>query len=483
MRKIIIYTLLAFVVSIANAQEIRLQQSTGGKSDPSTSDELINESFDGTFPPAGWSLDPSSVITTHKNYENYWVSPTEAWNTRSGVAIQPVLDDANVGYAVFDAYWTGKGEQSLITPTLCPNAENYTLEFTVVQILVAPTYLDEGIEMYVEISTNGGLSWTNSTQNIMEYITNYNQHQGSQYIEMDGAFLGLDLSSYINQNIKVRFRGISDFGGAWAAIDDVKGIPFSTGDNNEECAVTTFPWIENFEKTTALDCWNVVDANGDGISWMLTDDGSEKNKAAGSFSWYMDALYPDDYLISPRITLKEDTRYTLSYNAGSVVSEFMPFYLETYSLMISTDGLNLSSFKEIYKETLPQPEFRTLEFSLDEYAGEDIYIAFRHHESFDEYILLIDNVKVEETTDDVAIDMVENSQIRIYPNPATDVLTVSSQSEMEKVSIYNTAGIELYSMVVGSNEHRVNVERFAAGIYILKVITEGKETVRKFMVK
>ncbi|MBD3582704.1 T9SS type A sorting domain-containing protein [Flavobacterium selenitireducens] len=66
----------------------------------------------------------------------------------------------------------------------------------------------------VQISTNGGTSWTN--------IRNHNSNQGAS----DGLVTdNVDLSAYINQsNLKIRFNYVANvgwFGTAWWAIDDV----------------------------------------------------------------------------------------------------------------------------------------------------------------------------------------------------------------------------------------------------------------------
>ena len=72
----------------------------------------------------------------------------------------------------------------------------------------------------------------------------------------------------------------------------------------------------------------------------------------------------------------------------------------------------------------------------------------------------------------------ENS-ITIYPNPAENVINISSPNQINNITIYNYVGQTVYQ----GNSTRINTGNFKAGVYIIKVETwKGVET-RKFTVK
>jgi hypothetical protein len=75
-----------------------------------------------------------------------------------------------------------------------------------------------------------------------------------------------------------------------------------------------------------------------------------------------------------------------------------------------------------------------------------------------------------------------NSEIRIYPNPATNELNISLGGlQAEQVRLYSADG-RLLSEVHQPVSNRIDISHLAAGIYIAEVIS-NKETIRKRWVK
>lgn len=82
------------------------------------------------------------------------------------------------------------------------------------------------------------------------------------------------------------------------------------------------------------------------------------------------------------------------------------------------------------------------------------------------------------------IDAVEAQQLSVYPNPATDQLTVSSASVMQQVSIIDAAGREVYRRAdVNSVRTTIDVSSLEAGIYTVRTITDGGEAARRVVIK
>jgi len=72
---------------------------------------------------------------------------------------------------------------------------------------------------------------------------------------------------------------------------------------------------------------------------------------------------------------------------------------ENYSVLISTTGTDEADFTEVFTETLdeetPQWEYQHREEELEDLEeGDDIHVAFRHHDSEDNDRLVIDNVRI-----------------------------------------------------------------------------------------
>jgi hypothetical protein len=72
-----------------------------------------------------------------------------------------------------------------------------------------------------------------------------------------------------------------------------------------------------------------------------------------------------------------------------------------------------------------------------------------------------------------SLSEVNNTDVKIYPNPVSDNLTISvpdAQNQMS-FSIYNLNGIELYSSVITDNITNINFTGFNNGVYIIKIFT------------
>ena len=69
-------------------------------------------------------------------------------------------------------------------------------------------------------------------------------------------------------------------------------------------------------------------------------------------------------------------------------------------------------------------------------------------------------------------------EISLYPNPTNDKLFIQGLSSSSRVSIYNVLGKLVLSQTISKE---IDVKQLSKGIYILKIIDEQKETVRKFI--
>jgi hypothetical protein len=74
------------------------------------------------------------------------------------------------------------------------------------------------------------------------------------------------------------------------------------------------------------------------------------------------------------------------------------------------------------------------------------------------------------------------SGLKIYPNPAKNVLNISSDSfEAKTVAIYNVLGAQVLSANVTNAP--INVASLSRGIYVVKVTEEGKTATRKLVIE
>ena len=92
--------------------------------------------------------------------------------------------------------------------------------------------------------------------------------------------------------------------------------------------------------------------------------------------------------------------------------------------------------------------------------------------------LIESNKPVWGTCPSLGIDDQNQLDISIYPNPVIDKLFVQGLSNPTKISVYNILGKLVFSKTTSSE---INVDNLQSGIYILKIVDNQKEIVRRFI--
>jgi len=75
-------------------------------------------------------------------------------------------------------------------------------------------------------------------------------------------------------------------------------------------------------------------------------------------------------------------------------------------------------------------------------------------------------------------------QIKMYPNPASDFVTITNLQNGEKIEILDVEGRTQLSVIATSNLIKVNVNKLLSGTYIVKLIKKNNEFIfRKLIIK
>lgn len=130
------------------------------------------------------------------------------------------------------------------------------------------------------------------------------------------------------------------------------------------------PFMQDFKSwaTGRLEGWEIADNNADGTTWVY-----DKNSASAcyQFDYWNDA---DDWLISKR-------RYHIPENGAIFFERGVEAenYIETLEVYVSTTSSNINDFYLHKRFSLADNFGKKIweEVDLSQYAGQDIYIAFR----------------------------------------------------------------------------------------------------------
>ena len=160
--------------------------------------------------------------------------------------------------------------------------------------------------------------------------------------------------------------------------------------------------VEDFMGYETGDCptgWTLIDADGDGQNWyvwnLALDDGSTQiTFSSNSYINQVGPLTPDNWAITPLSTLGSQ----VSFDAWGQDPSYAAEHFQVY---VSTTGTDVADFQPISEEIVATGVQTTYTFDLGAYAGEEGYIAIRHFNCTDQYILNITNFYMAGETPDV----------------------------------------------------------------------------------
>jgi hypothetical protein len=186
----------------------------------------------------------------------------------------------------------------------------------------------------------------------------------------------------------------------------------------------------------------------------------EADTCAGSTSYFNPTGQNHDYLITPKLSLATFSK--LVWSARSVDASYPDGYLV---LISGTDSL-LASFTDtvfVQAEEFSFWQTRSVQLDLEGYANQDVYIAFLNNTN-DGFILLLDDVKL--LGSDFAGTLEESQPLyTVYPNPVSEMLTISNFNAGDKIAVYHSSG----SLILEVDQPTIDVSQMAPGSYIIQI--------------
>ncbi|MCQ2318345.1 MAG: choice-of-anchor J domain-containing protein [Bacteroidales bacterium] len=234
----------------------------------------------------------------------------------------------------------------------------------------------------------GGSNWPdyyevmiapNGSTEISDFVSVYSEDGPTSWAQRTA-----DISAYAGTTVRVVFHH-QDNAQYWIVIDNL-GIETAF-----DCSSYGFPFAESFEN--GLDCWGNYDEDGDGYTWQLAAGNTGNGAQSVSWSSATSSLNPDNWLISPEITIPSGLdEVTLAWKVKGASTS----YKENYGVYVSTTGDQPDDFTtQLYQGTSPA-SWTQLTADLNAYIGQTVRVAFRHYDSYDKMNFIIDDVEVYE---------------------------------------------------------------------------------------
>ena len=249
----------------------------------------------------------------------------------------------------------------------------------------------------------------------------------------------------------------------------------------EEVATDPFVLSYNFDNGT-MQGWTNIDADGDGHVWYVDDDyygHNLSNNCVSSESYDNDLhlpLTPDNYMVSP----VKAPYGNISFYA---CAEDENYAADHFGVAVSTAGnTNAADFVTIAEWTMTAKQGAWYEYTVDfgAYAGQDIWVAIRHFNCTDYFILSVDDITLSIGNDGIE----ENNfagNLSLYPNPVSDKLMVESETVVSRYEVYNILGEMVANGEVNTEVFELNVNELPAGVYLIRTNAEGTVRTKRFV--
>lgn len=258
----------------------------------------------------------------------------------------------------------------------------------------------------------------------------------------------------------------------------------------------TVVWSDNFDDEDITN-WTLVDVDADTFNWsavQITDTGGNPvgTPLLRSASWVNDGsatglpLTPDNWAITPAIDLSSfPTGAEIALN-WKVMAVDADFDAENYTVYvgISSDYEDLLTSTTTFNEVLTGVNTltaRTLDVSS--FAGQTIYVGFRHHDVTDQFTMELDDVSVVEG-DVAGTNQALASKLSVYPNPANGIVNINNDQNIlvNGVEIVDINGRTVKSVKYdGVSNAQINISDLSSGMYLMNISSDKGMSTKKIM--
>ena len=72
-----------------------------------------------------------------------------------------------------------------------------------------------------------------------------------------------------------------------------------------------------------------------------------------------------------------------------------------------------------------------------------------------------------------------DNKVKIFPNPSSTIFKIVSDTNIDKITIFDTLGKEILTQT--QNNYEVNIEKLSKGIYLIEIFSENEKIYKKLI--
>ena len=245
---------------------------------------------------------------------------------------------------------------------------------------------------------------------------------------------------------------------------------------SQECINSGFePGEDNLDK------WVVFNANFDPFVWDLDYISpiiSNTGNNAAIYQYNLSGtVAADDWLFSPCIKPTSDL-YNLSFymktgeNEGTVYPEKLAVWIGNYP---NPDSMKTKLWEN---DSLIALGYQNVTVPVQTESSLIQYVGFHVHSNPNMYYVAIDDVNfcIPES-----IEEINTSNINIYPNPASESISIYSDLSNYSVELFDVSQRKL--LTIDNSPKTVNVKNLSSGIYFVKIYSDKNTFFEKLIIR
>ena len=275
---------------------------------------------------------------------------------------------------------------------------------------------------------------------------------------------------------------------AWTQGSDGK---YSSGETDAAftlCEIA-FPFTEDFSEGTLPVCWQTIDHNDQGYNWLFNNPGERVlNSTTGSngfaifdYEYYSNVDSVDASLVSPLFDFSSYSSVFLKFEHcfkgfATVVQANLFYSLD------NGDTWQLLSSWVTNQGTETSPELYNTDIS-EQVAGYSDVLLKWNYSGRSRYFWMIDDVEI--TSVVTGIENTEEIEAIVYPNPSDGVfeLRLNKVYKNAELKVVDVSGNVLFRKELNSTQNTLDLSSFSPGVYIARVMINGKPLYKKLVCK
>jgi hypothetical protein len=185
-----------------------------------------------------------------------------------------------------------------------------------------------------------------------------------------------------------------------------------------------------------------------------------------------------DWLISPKVPLLQGAS-EISFQARGLSASAT----EKFNVLVSTTGTAPADFTVVSGAAPVQVKsasWTEYTYSLNDYASQEVYVAIQIVSDGTGAMLMIDDIEISTSETGAIEDNAKANALRLTPNPAVDIVKISSVTPIKEVAVYSVSGKEVLRTAAST----LQIGSLPAGMYIVKaVLSNGNISISKLVKK